>query len=232
MNNTRRAAMQSLAQGASPLNPAMTVDFKDFVGKFSQAFDPGFCQHAINYFDRMQDLGFGRSRQVIEGVPAHLKDTIAFNTTRAVSAGATQRGAAAPGQDNIGIVGVPGIQDYFLAVVWACYQIYTSKYSALATEEAEQGIYEIKIQKTLIGGGFHVWHWEQVGRSNTSRIMNVQLFLNDVTEGGETEFLYYPRREPARANTLLIYPGNYTHTHRGNPPISNDKYLINAWIEF
>lgn len=232
MNNTRMAANARLKQIESPLNPLMTVDFKDFVGKFENAFDPAYCEHVIQYFNRMDDLGFGRSRQTVEGVPAHLKDTIAFNTTRAVSAGATQRGAPAEGVNNIGIVGVPGVQDYFLAIVWACYQIYTAKYSALATEEAEQGIYEIKIQKTLIGGGFHVWHWEQVGRSNTSRVMNVQLFLNDVEEGGETEFLYYPRREPAKAGTLLIYPGNYTHTHRGNPPISNEKYLINAWIEF
>ena len=107
MNNTRMAANARLQQMESPLNPAMTVDFKDFVGKFENAFDPEYCAHVIKYFNRMDELGFGRSRQTVEGVPAHLKDTIAFNTTRAVSAGATQRGAPQQGVNNIGIGGVP-----------------------------------------------------------------------------------------------------------------------------
>ena len=206
----------------SPINPGMSIDIsEDFIGRFDNAFSPDFCQQAIEYFDRMEELGFGRSRQIIENVPAHLKDTIAFNTSRAVSHGI----------NDIGIIGVPAIQDHFLAVTWACYQIYQTRYSALQTQHP-QGIYELKIQKTLIGGGFHVWHWEQEGRKDCSRLMNVQLFLNDVKEGGETEFLYLNKVERSEQGKLLIYPGNYTHTHRGNPPRSNSKYLINAWIEF
>ena len=91
---------------------------------------------------------------------------------------------------------------------------------------------EMKMQKTPIGGGYHVWHWESSGRATSNRLLNYQIFLNDVEEGGETEFLYLHRREKAREGTLLIYPGNFTHTHRGNPPISNEKYIINGWIEF
>jgi len=227
MTQFKPAATPNLANTWTPpdpttiLNPAMTVEFSDFVGKFEHAFTEDYCASAIEYFESMNTLGFGRSRQRVEGVPAHLKDTVAFNTSRAVAAGV----------NDIGIVGVPSMQNHFLDVVWECYRIYTEKYSALDTQ-AQQGIYEIKIQKTEIGGGFHVWHWEQEGRTSCSRLMNVQLFLNDVVAGGETEFLYYPRVEPSRMGTLLIYPGNYTHTHRGNPPRSGHKYLVNGWIEF
>lgn len=216
-----KAKIQELPPG-SPLNTEMTIEFTtDFIGRFENAFSPEYCQHCIEYFDRMEQLGFGRSRQLVEGVPAHLKDTIMYNTTRSVSHGV----------NDLGIVGVPAVQDHFLDVVWSCYRIYQERYSALQTQ-APQGIYEMKIQKTNIGGGFHAWHWEQEGRANCSRLMNVQLFLNDVTEGGETEFLYLNKIERSEVGKLLIYPGNYTHTHRGNPPRSNTKYLINAWIEF
>jgi hypothetical protein len=219
--NTAQATAWAPPDPNTILNPAMTVDFSDFVGKFENAFTADYCESAIRYFDSMNRIGFGTHTDRLSGFPAHMKDKMSFNTSRAVAAGV----------DELGIVGVPSMQNHFLDVVWACYRIYTEKFSALDTP-APQGIYEIKIAKTEIGGGFHVWHWEQDQRTNCSRIMNVQLFLNDVVAGGETEFLYYPRIEPAKQGTLLIYPGNYTHTHRGNPPRSGAKYLVNGWIEF
>jgi len=30
----------------------------------------------------------------------------------------------------------------------------------------------------------------------------------------------------------IIFPTAYTHTHRGNPPIGGDKYIITGWVEF
>lgn len=49
---------------------------------------------------------------------------------------------------------------------------------------------------------------------------------------GETEFLYYPRRIKPKQGTLIVFPGAFTHAHRGNPPLSGDKYIITGWIEF
>ena len=65
-----------------------------------------------------------------------------------------------------------------------------------------------------------------------NRLLNVQLYLNTVNEGGETEFLYEQRREKAVQGKLLIYPSSMTHIHRGNTPLSNEKYILNGWIEF
>ena len=28
---------------------------------------------------------------------------------------------------------------------------------------------------------------------------------------------------------VLIFPSAYTHTHRGNPPMGNVKYLATSW---
>ena len=58
------------------------------------------------------------------------------------------------------------------------------------------------------------------------------LYLNDVPEGGETEFLYQRLRVSPKEGTLVIFPASYTHTHRGNPPLRGSKYIMTGWIEF
>ena len=48
-----------------------------------------------------------------------------------------------------------------------------------------------KIQKTLPSQGYHVWHMEHSSDQCSYRsICAWGLFLNDVEEGGELEFLY------------------------------------------
>ena len=63
---------------------------------------------------------------------------------------------------------------------------------------------------------------------HTHRKFVVQLYLNDNFEGGETEFLYQNRREIPRQGDVLIFP-QVTHTHRGNPPIGGEKYIVTSW---
>ena len=92
--------------------------------------------------------------------------------------------------------------------------------------------YEIKLQKTPIKGGYSVWHAEQGKGGTASRVISWLVYLNDVDEGGETEFLYQGFRQKATKGTLVIWPAAFTHTHRGNPPYSNEKYVITGWANF
>ena len=93
-------------------------------------------------------------------------------------------------------------------------------------------IYDVKIQKTDPGQGYHIWHTENQGKDTRDRFLEFTLYLNDVEEGGETEFLYLKKRYKPIKNRLLIWPTGFTHTHRGNQPISNSKYILTGWVEF
>ena len=31
---------------------------------------------------------------------------------------------------------------------------------------------------------------------------------------------------------LCLFPSDWTHLHRGNPPISNDKYIMTGWYNY
>ena len=94
-------------------------------------------------------------------------------------------------------------------------------------------IREIKIQKTLPSQGFHRWHYEndhRGGREVRHRMVAWTLYLNDVKEGGETEFLHQSLRIPPTQGTICIFPSYFTHMHRGNPPLSGVKYIATGWI--
>ena len=111
------------------------------------------------------------------------------------------------------------------------YPLYVSKYSYLK-KLAAHSILEVKIQKTKIGEGYHTWHCENAEMKARNRILAFMVYLNDVTEGGETEFLYQKCRFKPEKNVMLVWPAQFTHVHRGNPPLSNDKYIITGWIEY
>jgi hypothetical protein len=89
-----------------------------------------------------------------------------------------------------------------------------------------------KIQKTKPSEGYHVWHCENASPLNKTRCISFILYLNDIEQGGETEFLYLSKRVQPKAGRLLIFPAGFTHTHRGNPPLSGDKYIATGWIEY
>jgi len=95
----------------------------------------------------------------------------------------------------------------------------------------------INVQKYLRNsGGYHHWHSE-IYPQNAScetlhRALLFQFYLNDVAEGGETEFYYQQRKVEARQGRLIIAPAGFTHTHKGNVSRSGDKYVATSWILF
>jgi hypothetical protein len=77
-----------------------------------------------------------------------------------------------------------------------------------------------------------MWHYESDNRETCHRLLAWMVYLNDVEEGGETEFLYQHKRIKPKQGTLVIWPASFTHTHRGNSPLSNVKYVVTGWTEF
>jgi len=57
-------------------------------------------------------------------------------------------------------------------------------------------------------------------------------YLNDVEEGGETEFCDLGIKVPARTGKLLVFPPYWMFQHAGRPPISGDKYILSMYLLF
>lgn len=111
-----------------------------------------------------------------------------------------------------------------------CVEDYFLQYSAMhATVGGTSFNKCFKMQCSVPGEGYNVWHSEWTV-NNANRLLVWILYLNDIEDGGETEFLYYPQRFQPRAGDLIVWPSGFTHTHRGNPPLKDKKYIMTGWI--
>ena len=89
----------------------------------------------------------------------------------------------------------------------------------------------VKIQKTLPTEGYHVWHIEHgLGYENEARAFVYSIYLNDVEEGGETEFLHFSKRVKPKKGRIVIWPAAFPYVHRGNPPLSGERYILTSWM--
>ena len=89
----------------------------------------------------------------------------------------------------------------------------------------------LKIQKTLPTEGYHVWHIEHgKGFDNEARAFVFSIYLNDVEDGGETEFLHFSKRVKPKTGRIVIWPAGFPYVHRGNPPLSGEKYILTSWM--
>lgn len=73
------------------------------------------------------------------------------------------------------------------------------------------------------------WHADTDSPNMRYRFISVLIYLNTVTDGGETEFRYFPRKVQPAQGTLVLFPSSWTHVHRALPPLSGSKYVIVNW---
>ena len=99
------------------------------------------------------------------------------------------------------------------------------------------------IQDNLIYNEFHINKYERKneGKYNyhidryltkemdEERYITFIWYLNDVTEGGETEMKGNVIIKP-EIGKLLLFPSTWTYPHCSRPTISNDKYVIVGWL--
>lgn len=113
-----------------------------------------------------------------------------------------------------------------------CLNKYTKKYPEINGNLAgfSSAIEEYNIQKYKPKKGFYAWHTERINKNTSNRVLVFMTYLNDVKNGG-TEFKYQKIKTQAKKGLTLIWPTDFTHTHRG--VIANQtKYIITGWFNF
>ena len=190
---------------------------ENFVGVYDGFFSPQFCDNLIEYFEWCQKANKTYQRPEIERIKADTGANLNPTNTQEI---------------NFAFLNIQGFMGEFNDAFWnECYSDYLTRYSVLK-DYNNHTIYSYKIQKTWPTQGYHVWHSEDGSVEMSRRVGVYILYLNDVDEGGETEFLYFSKRISPKQGRLLIFPPNYPWAHRGNPPLSGVKYIMTGWLEF
>ena len=191
-----------------------TVNINNFIGTYDNFITKEECNKAINIYEQQDKFNNTINRMPLEN------SSILQKQDQQLFAGA----------GNIEIWWEdlkPMLINFDIA-----WQHYIKNTGALAAYDNEQFHYTtLKIQKTLPTEGYHVWHLEHgKGFMNEPRAFVFTVYLNDVEEGGETEFLHFSKRVKPQTGRIVIWPAAFPYVHRGNPPLSGKKYILTSWM--
>ena len=82
-------------------------------------------------------------------------------------------------------------------------------------------------------------HVDVMNSETSKRFLAFFVYLNDVDEGGETEFVqltkpgtHIPLKIKAQQGRLLMFPPQWMYYHAGLKPVSNSKYLIHSYCHY
>ena len=189
-----------------------TVNITNFIGTYDNYITDEQCDKAIKLFDEQNKFNNTVNRVAFEQSPITQKQDQQF--------------FANPGNINIWWEELkPMMLNFDQALK------HYQKNTGIAECYPELYYTSLKIQKTLPTEGYHVWHIEHgKGCENEARALVFSIYLNDVEEAGETEFLHFGKRVKPKKGRIVIFPAGFPYLHRGNTPISNEKYLLTSWL--
>ena len=79
---------------------------------------------------------------------------------------------------------------------------------------------------------FAALHSERTSLDTLHRIFAWMTYLNDVEDGGQTNFSHYGIKIKPEIGKTLIWPAEWTHAHTGEVLKSGKKYMITGWMHF
>jgi hypothetical protein len=200
-------------------DPKITkYEFSDFIGVWDNFFPAGLCDDIINFSDTVFTDGcvFGADESFDdEGMPYESSSFYGGELNRKDFA------FLMPYHDRKLTLGIN-------SCLKSCVRHYVSQYQTLVPFPLLST--DIKVQKTPPGGGYHLWHYENSIISHAMRELVWMVYLNDMPDGeAETEFLYQKRRIKPTKGTVVVWPAGFTHTHKGNTVLTQDKYILTGW---
>ena len=169
-----------------------TVNINNFIGVYDNYITKEECNKAIKLYEEQNKFNNTVNRLGFEKVPILKKQDQQF--------------FAAPFNLDVWWENLkPMILNFDMA-----WNHYCENTGAEGAYDVSFNYTNLKIQKTLPTEGYHVWHIEHGrGTDNERRAFVFSIYLNDVDEGGETEFLHFSKRIKPKTGRIVIWPAAF-----------------------
>lgn len=205
------------------------MELRETIGYFENAFTPEECDQILERLERAKTLKLAYQGQSGSGINHDIKSSIDFDLL------------TSPIEDDV-MFGY-GIIEKLNEIVVEDYLNkfpHQNEYSGSEDLFLSQTFYELlQIQQyPKSTGHYNAWHAETGTFEMSRRLFSFLLYLDDVEEGGETDFLYATDKNgemlsiKPKKGTLLIHPASFPFIHRGRTPISNDKAILTTWLSY
>ena len=106
----------------------------------------------------------------------------------------------------------------------------TSVYKYFENTTISQSIF--MIQRYIMNEGRYVYHndFSIDLKNKKNRVITYLWYLNDVLEGGETDFPDLNLKVKPETGKLVLFPATWDFPHCGKMPISSNKYIVTGWL--
>lgn len=180
-----------------------------YVRVYDGALEPRFCSQLVAGFEQTAPAHFRNGR----GVRTGLEDS-------------------AWTELDIGRLGDEAFRGFFLAQIEHSLNRYNAD-TGLAIPVPMRPRTDRLILKRYRPGGSEGFqrHFDSLDEV-CNRYMVFLWYLNDVAEGGETEFPDLDLKIAPRTGRLLMFPPYWMYQHIGKPPVSGDKYILSTYLLF
>jgi hypothetical protein len=134
---------------------------------------------------------------------------------------------------SLNYINVPIIKKYLDALQVVCNK-YIETYEYCVKGSRFDIVEQFNIQHYKPQEAYFSFHCERSTKEQpfSSRHLVWMTYLNDVDDAGETEFYYQELKIKPQKGKTVIFPADWTHTHRGIASPSQDKYIITGWYNF
>jgi hypothetical protein len=183
------------------------VDIDDFIHVYENSLEDHICDSLVNLFDGVSDCHESIQNQ---GKPNFTQ----FNFTKNSDA-----------NDE-----VKTLHNHIIKKVYMYRDLYYD-FVDRRVFPSEHAFEQFRIKRYNVGGEDRFdTHVDVADYSSARRFLSFFWYLNDVEEGGETEFAFDTIKP--KKGSLVIFPPLWMFPHKGNPPISGPKYLLSTYLHY
>ena len=120
----------------------------------------------------------------------------------------------------------------YIDTLHKCFIDYQDQWPFLKKMLQDVDIGSFNVQKYSKGDHFSQIHTERSTLENSNRLFAWMTYLNDVDDGGTTNFTHYDMKIKPKIGKTLIWPAEWTHAHSGEILNNGVKYIITGWMNF